>query len=262
VRDNTAAFLARPAAGRVFSTCRVVRNTDVTPAGRLRFDALARYLQEAAEDDLIDAGWREPQVWLLRKTAVAVRGLPRRGEQVGLHTFCSATGSRWAQRTTTLTGRGGDLLQATAVWAAVGRADGRPAVLGPQFRKIYDGAAQGRTVSARLALPRPPDQVPTAPWPLRASDFDMAGHVNNAIHWAAVEDVLAGLDWLPQEAAVEYHRPAEPGTAARLAVADTGDGVSLWLLDEARQRLASARLARPDRAAPPGGPPGTASVPD
>jgi len=26
----------------------------VTPAGRLRFDALARYLQDAAEDDLSD----------------------------------------------------------------------------------------------------------------------------------------------------------------------------------------------------------------
>ena len=47
-----APFQARPAAGRVFSTARRVRSTEVTPAGRLRLDALARYLQEAAEDDL------------------------------------------------------------------------------------------------------------------------------------------------------------------------------------------------------------------
>src|SRR6266581_3445588 len=52
------AFSPSPARGRVFTTAaRVVRSTDVTPAGRLRFDALARYLQEAAEDDLADAGW-------------------------------------------------------------------------------------------------------------------------------------------------------------------------------------------------------------
>jgi hypothetical protein len=46
------AFSPYPARGPVFTTAaRVVRSTDVTPAGRLRFDALARYLQEAAEDD-------------------------------------------------------------------------------------------------------------------------------------------------------------------------------------------------------------------
>ena len=50
-------FLPDPAHGRVFTTARAVRSTDVTPAGRLRFDALARYLQEAAEDDLAGAGW-------------------------------------------------------------------------------------------------------------------------------------------------------------------------------------------------------------
>src|ERR1700729_1987809 len=126
-------FLARPPAGRVFSTGRKVRITEVTPSGRLRLDALARYLQEAAEDDLVDAGWREPQFWLVRRAAVAVRGFSRLGQPVGPHTFCSATGRRWAERTTTLTGPGGDLVQATAVWAAVGRADGRPAILGPQF---------------------------------------------------------------------------------------------------------------------------------
>ena len=38
----------------MFTTARTVRGTDVTPAGRLRFDALARYLQDAAEDDLAD----------------------------------------------------------------------------------------------------------------------------------------------------------------------------------------------------------------
>jgi acyl-ACP thioesterase len=244
------AFLAQPPAGRVFSTGRKVRTTEVTPASRLRLDALARYLQEAAEDDLADAGWREPQFWLVRRTAVAVRGFPRLGQHIRLHTFCSATGPRWAERTTTLTGPDGDLVQATAVWAAVGRADGRPAVLGPQFHALYDGAAQGRAVSARLVLPRPPADLAAAPWPLRASDLDPARHVNNAIHWAAVEDVLAGLDWLPDVAELEYHRAIEAGTLPRLAVRPAPGAVSLWLLDGDGQRLASARLARLDGAPP------------
>jgi acyl-ACP thioesterase len=242
------AFQARPPAGRVFSTGRKVRSTEVTPAGRLRLDALARYLQEAAEDDLADAGWREPQIWLVRRTAVAVRAFPRLGQQVRLHTFCSATGPRWAERTTTLAGPDGDLVQATAVWTAVSRSDGRPAVLGPQFHALYDGAAQGRSVSARLVLPGPPADIAAAPWPLRASDLDPARHVNNAIHWAAVEDVLAGLDWLPDTAELEYHRAMKAGPVPGLAVSPARDAVSVWLLDDNRRRLASARLARLDGA--------------
>jgi acyl-ACP thioesterase len=236
-------FMSRPVAGRVFTTQRQVRNTDVTPAGRLRFDALARYLQEAAEDDLADAGWNEPYYWLVRKTAVTIREFPRFGARVRLQTFCSATGPKWAERTTTVGGPDGDLLQATAVWAAVARSDGRPAALGPEFHRLYGGAAQGRSVSVRLSHPPPPASPSGGDWPLRASDFDTAGHVNNAIHWAAVEDVLAGLDWLPDAAELEYHRPVLPGCDPYLAASHEKNQVSLWLLDGS-QRLASARLSR------------------
>jgi acyl-ACP thioesterase len=254
-RSPMRAFMAQPVAGRVFTTRRQIRSTDVTPAGRLRFDALARFLQEAAEDDLADAGWDEPYVWLVRKTAVTVREFPRFGSQVLLHTFCSATGPRWAERTTTLAGSGGDLMQATAVWAAVTRADGRPAALGPEFHRLYGGAAQGRVVSVRLSHPRPPASPEGGFWPLRASDFDTAGHVNNAIHWAAVEDVLAGLDWLPDGAELEYYRPVLPGCDPYLAASHEKDEVSLWLLDGV-ERLASARLSRAGtgRAGPGRGP--------
>ena len=120
-------FVPDPPRGRVFTTARAVRGTDVTPAGRLRFDALARYLQDAAQDDLADAGWDEPYGWLLRRCEVAVREYPASGQQVAVRTFCSASGPRWAERTTTLSGPSGDLVQARAIWVAITRADGRPA---------------------------------------------------------------------------------------------------------------------------------------
>jgi len=240
-------FLARPPVGRVFTSRRHVRSTDVTPAGRLRFDALARFLQQVAEDDLVDAGWDEPYGWLIRKTAVTVREFPRFGGRVWLHTFCSATGPRWAERTTTVSGPDGDLMQASAVWAAVDRDTGRPALLGPEFQRLYGVAAQGRSVSVRLSHPGPPASPAGGAWPLRASDFDTAGHVNNAVHWAAVEDVLAGLDWLPNGAELEYHRPVLPGCDPYLAARYEKDQVSVWLLD-GPQRLASARLSRRDAA--------------
>lgn len=237
------AFMARPIRGRVFSTQRLIRSTDVTPAGRLRFDALARYLQQVAEDDLADSGWSEPYDWLVRKCVVTVHDFPAYNDLVWLDTFCSATGPRWAERTTTVTGPDGELMQAKAVWAAVFRENGRPAALGREFHRLYGTAAAGRSISVRLTHPRPPASPEGAIWPLRASDFDTAGHVNNAIHWAAVEDVLAGLDWLPDRAEMEYNRPVQPGCDPYLAASHEKHEVCLWLLD-GPLRLASARLAR------------------
>lgn len=237
------AFLPEPGAGRVYTAARTVRRADVTPAGRLRFDALARYLQDVAEDDVTDAGLREPYGWLLRRCAVSVRGYPGRGEVVRLRTFCSAAGPRWAERTTTVAGPRGDLIQARALWVAVDEPTGRPCPLGPEFLRVYGPATQGRSVSAKLSHPAPDGPPAGREWPLRASDFDPAGHVNNSVHWAAVEDVLAGLGWLPAAAEVEYHRPILPGVPARLVAGQAGGQLRVWLLDGG-QRLASAMLTR------------------
>lgn len=245
------AFAADPAQGRMFATSRPVRSTDVSPDGRLRLDAFARYLQEAAEDDVADTGWDAPYDWRLRRCEVAAHGYPRYGEQVSLRTFCSATGPRWAERTTTLAGPGGDLMQGRAVWVAIARADGRPCPLGEEFHRWYGAATGGRQVPARLTHPAPPaaaDGDPAGrPWPLRASDFDPAGHVGNTVHWAAVEDVLARSAALPVTAELEYHRPMLPGQQPRLVTAGAGGEIWAWLL-AGTQRLASARLAFP----PPG----------
>ena len=235
------AFTADPADGRLFRARRVVRSVDVTPAGRLRFDALARYLQQAAEDDLADADWAEPYTWLVRRTSVVVRGYPAHRDRVQLRTFCSATGPRWAQRTTTVAGPAGDLVQAVAVWVAIAAADGRPVPLGDTFRRIYGPSTGGRQVSARLSHPGPADSAAGRPWPLRATDFDTAGHVNNSIHWAAVEDALAGLDWLPSRAELEYHRPVLPGHDPQLLTERADGQLSVWLCHDG-DRLASAVL--------------------
>ncbi len=249
-----APFAADPPAGRVFAGRRTIRNTDVTPAGVFRLDALARYLQDVAEDDMAATGWQAPYAWLLRRCTVTARAYPRLGERLELRTFCSAAGPRWAQRTTTVAGPGGDLIQAVAIWAAVDLASGLPRPLGEDFQRLYGKAAGGRTVSARLRLPKP--DAPDVPgqdrsseahgrdWPLRASDFDTARHVNNAVHWAALEDVIAGLGWRPSTAELEYHRAIRPGARPRLLTGPvTGPEVHAWLLDGA-DRLASGRLAR------------------
>ncbi len=155
-----ARFRPEPASGRVFAAERPVRSTDVTPAGRFRLDALARYLQDVAEDDVADTGWQAPYGWLLRRMSVATGGYPRFGQWLRLRTFCTATGPRWAERTTTVAGPGGDLMQAAALWVAADRETGRPVPLGEEFHRIYGEATQGRQVSSRLSLPGPETVLP------------------------------------------------------------------------------------------------------
>jgi acyl-ACP thioesterase len=244
-------FARRPAAGRVYAASRIVRSTDVVPSGRLRLDALARYLQTAAEDDLADSGLTEPVVWLVRRCELRIRAFPVMGERLTVTTFCSGTGPRWAERTTTLSGAdGAAFVQASAVWAAVSAEDGRPVPLSADFLTAYGESAGGRAVSARLSHPRPArggNGSGSAPrprgWPLRAVDFDIAGHVNNAIHWAVVEDELAAGGWTPSAAEIEYHRAILPGCTPEL-VTDRREGETvLWLLS-GKQVLASARLSQ------------------
>jgi acyl-ACP thioesterase len=267
-------FAPEPAQGRTFVTSRTVRSTDVSPCGRLRLDAVARYLQEAAEDDIAEAGWAAPYGWLLRRCAITVRSYPSRGDTVRLCTFCSGTGQRWAERTTTLAGPAGDVMQARAIWVAIDRASGEPVLLGPGFGRIYGEPAQGHRVSARLSLPAPDGTSGGRDWPLRASDFDTAGHVNNTIHWAAVEEMLAAgrmpggpaarpepgrwlePGWLPAFAELEYHRQILPGLLPRLVIRHEPGQVMLWLMNGG-ERLASARLtgappAEPGRPGPAG----------
>jgi acyl-ACP thioesterase len=78
---------------------------------------------------------------------------------------------------------------------------------------------------------------------VRASDFDTAGHVSNTVHWQAAEDVLAGLDWLPARAEMEYHHPILPGDRLRLVSHLSPGHAGLWLHNDSA-RLASAQLSR------------------
>jgi acyl-ACP thioesterase len=238
-------FLPLPQQGRVYRSERVVRLGDSAPSGRLRFDAVARFLQDVAEDDANDAGWPASIGWLLRRCAISVRQFPTRTERVELQTFCSATAARWAERTTTVRGDGGGLLQARAIWVAVDAATGRPTRLGELFEQVYGLSSEGRKASVRLSLPPPPDGAgaPARPWPIRASDLDIWDHVNNAAHWEAVEDEIARLDWLPVSAELEYHEAIVATDRPSVARLQTRAGLELWLA-EAGRLFASARLRR------------------
>jgi acyl-ACP thioesterase len=231
-----AEFVPLPEQGRRFTRSRRVRLGDVNATNRLRLDAVASYLQDVAGDDVDDAGVEG--AWVVRRTALAIVRLPRYGEEVELTTFCSGTGSHWAERRTRLSVNDAPAVDAVAVWVNVDRA-GRPVRLEDWFFDHFGEAAGGRRASSRLWLPPPPaDGASSRPWGLRTTDFDLLGHMNNAAYWYAVEDELArrAPRSVPATAQLEHRAAVEPDERVELRSQLDGDRLSVWLsvMDQTR----------------------------
>jgi acyl-ACP thioesterase len=136
-----------------------------------------------------------------------------------LITFCSGTGPRWAERRTTVLGERGARIETVALWVFVDRERGRPLPLDEDFHRIYGEAAGTRRVRGRLRHGVPTADARVRPWSLRASDFDVLDHVNNARSLEAFEDELALRlpGCVPRRARVEYRGTVERGDAVELA---------------------------------------------
>ena len=183
---------APPGSGRTFTAQRRVRLGDASPYGRVRLDALARYLQDVARDDSADADYPEPMAWLVRRTLIEATCLPRFEEWLTLTTWCSGYGGRWAERSTQIRGDRGGAVDALAVWVHINWRTGAPIRLPAEFHQVWAASAAQRRISARLVLPsRPPAAAQRLPWTLRAADLDVMNHMNNAAHWSALVEAAA-----------------------------------------------------------------------
>jgi acyl-ACP thioesterase len=218
----------RPTAGRSFAAARQIRLSDMDATGRLRLDAVARYLQDVATDDVAETGWGAPEhLWVVRRYAIHVVTpfLDDRG--VELVTWGSAVGAAAAGRRTSLTGDRGGRIEADSVWIHLSP-DGRAARL--DGFGVYAASAAGRNVSTKKALPDPPPEAAGTGWRLRATDVDVLGHVNNTVHWHAVEDVLfpEPIDpRAPFRAQLEYRHALDLGDALELVRFDDHDAIGV-----------------------------------
>lgn len=211
----------------------------------MRLDAVARFLQDVANDDAADAGLTGGATgWVVRRTLLEVPVPITYGERVEVATWCSGIGARWAERRTTLAGSDGGFVEAVSLWIHVDLAKGLPARLDPRFDAIYGEAATGRRVRAGLQHDDLDAAALRSPLPLRFADFDVMGHVNNAVYWMSVEEALAGGEWAGQvRVSVEYRSGIVVGDEVELAIAGSGP-VALWWLagGEVRATAVAQRL--------------------
>jgi acyl-ACP thioesterase len=243
--------------GKIERERRRVRLADVRPSGRMRLDAVARYLQDVAADDVREAGLTDDVAWVVRRTAVDVLRWPRYDEVVDVSTWCAGVGAAWAERRTSIHLDGVAAIETAAIWVSLDRTTMRPVPPSARFRDVYGPTGGDRRVRSKLSLPRPGAEVVRGgrTWPLRSSDVDLLGHVNNAVAWAAVEDemsrVAPGLAVLSAE--VEYRSPlGGAGPLLVSSVARPGE-LLVWLSDpEGSVAGADPAVSARVRTGPPG----------
>ena len=219
-----------PERGRVYAGEALAGLADCAPSGRSRLDAIARWLQDVAFADVEDAAVADVAIWVVRRTRIRVKRFPRFGERLRLQTFCSGFGRAWAERRTVIaTGEEEPpAVQAVSLWVHLDPVTRRPFPLTPQELERYGEAAAGRKVTARLRHTGPGSADNARGWTFRATECDLAGHVNNSAYWQPVEEeLLAGSEPERLDAEMEFRNPAQPGE--KLVIRD---GPRRWIVGE------------------------------
>jgi acyl-ACP thioesterase len=208
-------FRARPEEVRAYSHVRWPGFADCAPTGRVRLDAIACWLQDVAYADVEDAGVAQAAVWVVRRSRIRVNRFPRFGERFELTTFCSGIGRMWAERRTdvVVVGETSAIVQAVSLWVHLDTERWVPTPLTEAELTIYGGAPD-RRVGHRLRHPAPESIEGGTPWNFRATECDIADHVNNAAYWTPLEEeLLAEPPPEPErlDVELEYRTPAQPG---------------------------------------------------
>ena len=237
-------LVAVPDRGRIFTEPPVRPGlADCAPTGRVRLDALARFVQDIAYADAEDARLSRRAAWVVRRTRMRVDRFPRFGERLQLATFCSGLGRMWAERRTTISGGEVDVV---SLWVHLDPLSGRPTPITEEEIAMWGESTAGRKVTARLHHPSPEGTEDSVSWRFRATECDLADHVNNAAYLQPLEEELlasgGGGELEAIDVEIEYRSPAQPGVMRVLR-----DGARRWIVNSEEEIHASLIIASLNR---------------
>ena len=157
------ALVEIPAHGRTYAASRRIRLSDMDVRGRLRLDAVARFLQDAAIDDVQETGWGSPEhLWFVRWLRIEIEVPFLDDREVEIVTWCSGLAAIAAGRRWSLRGDRGGRIEVDSVWIHLGP-DARPARL--ENFAVY--AESAGTAACRRSSTSPSRRLRPSGWPGR-----------------------------------------------------------------------------------------------
>ncbi|MFZ0380546.1 MAG: acyl-ACP thioesterase domain-containing protein [Solirubrobacteraceae bacterium] len=236
-------LVERPESGRVFTESARPGLADCAPSGRVRLDALARFTQDIAYADAVEAGLSETAQWVVRRTRMRVESFPRFGRPLELATFCSGLGRMWAERRTSIASDDGGRVEVVSLWVHLDPLTGRPTPLREDELAMWGETARGRKVTARLHHPGPDGAQDGFEWRFRGTECDLAGHINNAAYFLPLEEELVqDDDPASMDVEIEYRSPAQPGEKTLLR-----HGARRWIISPDGETHASLIVVNRER---------------
>ncbi len=224
---------------RVFKSERTVRVGDCNEVGDVRIDALARYLQDIGYDDTNHIGVGDGGNWVARSIeidSVSAAGLPRRNDVIELSTYCGGVGRAFAQRNVVIKRGDVEAINSSTIWVHIDDS-GKPVAVPKWLGEAYPDA---KKISAKRILEVRTDAeldgddgYRSKDFPLRASDFDINGHINNAVSFDAlneVADILGRKKF--KSVLVEYYFPIEKTDKVKLLYKEISSGFEVLMLND------------------------------
>lgn len=178
---------------RQFQFSRQVALSDTDPTGRLRFDAAARYIQDVAAFDALDADISEIGNWVLKQNNFEILSFPTYGQKLTCKTYLTGSGRAWVERTSVISDKdtGKELIVARALWVLTNLKSGSPISVPESVYHIYGPLATQHKVQIRNGKrPELPPVKNKLSWQIRFSDQDVLAHLNNATYLETVEEIF------------------------------------------------------------------------
>jgi acyl-ACP thioesterase len=202
-----------------------LRVGDIDRAGRLRFDAACRHIQDIGSDQLREMGFEETHpLWIVRRTMIDLIRPIEFQDTLRMRRWCSGTSNRWCEMRVRIDGtRNGGLIESEAFWININRETQGPARISDDF---LEGLRRTTSVDrlrwkAYLKAGSREDAAQIRDYPVRVSDIDIFDHMNNSVYWTVIEDYLYSHQELlkaPLRVTIEHDLPVALGDKLEILV--------------------------------------------
>ena len=221
-----------------------IRYSEGDRRGRLKLRAFFDYAQEVAGTHAtalgcgLEALLARKQAWVLSRIRVRFHAYPSIGNAVTLKTWPSGFDHLFARREFELHAADGSLLvEATSFWLFLDTENLRILNAVKEIGELMpdnSGLPVHFTELGKLAAPAEGESIE---FPVRETQIDLNGHLNNAEYAGILQDVL-GEGCYPHELQVNYQKSVPPGS--RLAISCVRHGQDFQIAGRVEDTVAFA----------------------